>query len=68
MSEKPTHVYMAKLPCGCWDGGVVDRKDRHTAIDLGEFIEDGCTIHRVTIEDARDKKRYPFGCQCGQNR
>ncbi len=58
-----THCYIGKSKCGCVVAACVDlpMEPKWTAEALAEFIADGFTIERVTIDDARLKLN---GCVC----
>lgn len=58
----PTHVYIARRPCGCAAGFEVDYADKSTAKGVADFITSGMTIERVTLEDARAVK-YVRKCE-----
>lgn len=57
MSNKPTHVYIARKECGCCVGLVTDLRNKSTGQSVGEFIGDGLTVDRV------DWKTYQEICK-----
>lgn len=62
--ERATHCYTARKECGCVVAVTVDTGDKETAKNVGEWIRDGLTIHRQTIEEFRNAPAGWFGCKC----
>lgn len=58
-----THAYLGRKVCGCVVAITVDDTDNRkwTADAVAEFIRDGLTVDRVTIEDGRKALNF---CQC----
>lgn len=54
---KATHSYVGFLQCGCPVAAVVDEGTKDTARSVKEFIEEGLTIRRETVEWARKNLR-----------
>ena len=55
-------AYVGRQECGCIIAATVDNPahKNHVANDLAEWVRDGLTIERLTLEEAREQ----FGCKC----
>ena len=51
--KEPTHVYLARRPCGCVIGVTVDMADKATGGHVAEFIASGHAVERVDFEQYR---------------
>lgn len=51
--KEPTHVYVARRPCGCIAGVAVDMGDKGTGAYVAEFIADGYGVDRVDFDTYR---------------
>jgi hypothetical protein len=62
-----THVYVGRLICGCAVAVVVDEPDRpkDTAKTVHEYMLEGYTIDRMTVEDYRKNVRLSGKHTCG---
>lgn len=52
-NKEPTHVYLARRPCGCVIGVTVDMADKATGRHVAEFIASGYAVERVDFERYR---------------
>lgn len=65
LMEKPTHVYVGKLACGCAVAVACDHGDRATADAVHEFIMDGYTVERVPFGSPEHYEYVDnLGCNC----
>ena len=46
-------VYVGTAACGCRGAVAVDMADARTAKWVGEFIQDGLTVHRESLKTFR---------------
>ena len=53
----PKMAYITILPCGCVVEAIIDnpRYRRNVARVVGHAIREGCSIERLTVEDARGR-------------
>lgn len=63
MTPEPTHAYVGRRKCGHAMYLGVDDGGRELATDLARLVRGGCTIERVTIEDARAVPLVYCDCQ-----
>lgn len=52
-NKEPTHVYLARRPCGCVIGVTVDLADKSTGRYVAKFIASGHAVERVDFEQYR---------------
>ncbi len=64
MANEDVPCYVAFAPCGCLTGASVDdgQYPKSTAKDVAEWIRDGYSVERKTVEFVRTN---PFGHQFG---
>ena len=55
MNNKPTHVYIARPPCGCCVALANADNDKRTAEHVAEFITDGLAVNRVSWETYKNE-------------
>ena len=57
-------AYVGRKACGCMVAATLDDPTwpKRMATDVADFIKDGLTIERVSIETVRDQLR---SCKCG---
>lgn len=44
--QRPTHVYIGRLPCGCAVALTNDTGDKYTAEAVKDFIKEGLSVNR----------------------
>lgn len=62
---KPTHVYIARLNCGCCMAVCNDHGDKHTANAVAQFIREGAYVERIEWDKYKnDVSNEPTFMKC----
>ena len=65
MNEVKTMCYIGVKECGCVVAACVDnpKHKKDIAKNVGDWVKDGLTIERISVEDTRNRLSY---CKCNE--
>lgn len=60
MADEPTHAYVALKDCDCIVGAYCDDEAGVPSL-VGEWLQDGLSVKRITLEEAKQRMEKTFG-------